>query len=399
MSSPADLDLQWIRKPKTAACVIFVHGILSGGEQCWRYDPQTSWPQLLADEDKFKDVGIGVFSYRTDVRSRTYSVGDVVDSLREALDLSDLEQVKQLIFVCHSLGGIVVRRFIVVEQAKFIARKIEIGLFLVASPSIGSKDANGLYLLSLVAGNSQAQALRFSQGNEWLNDLDKDFINLLGGGRLSIKGKELVEDQAIKLKKWFGLTRQIVEPFSAARYFAESYKVPYSDHSTIVKPKDKDARQHLVLCRFIENMIRPRSQSYLADVNPYETGQAQKLLERLENRLSAEDVQKHPAALVLVNEALLETRRYMTYRREGGERNGETEDQLSKMWVEAAKAVQNYDSKLAELCWVKGHGWADETVWEDPRYKNLPIRLNDMLDRLLYSQTRAAKKRVAAIAS
>src|SRR4029077_2808067 len=103
----------------------------------------------------------GVFSYRTDVKSRTYRVGDVVDSLREALDLSDLEQLKQLIFVCHSLGGIVVRRFIVVEQAKFIARKIAIGLFLVASPSIGSKDANALYLLSLVAGNSQAQALRF----------------------------------------------------------------------------------------------------------------------------------------------------------------------------------------------------------------------------------------------
>ena len=399
MSSPADLDLQWIRKPKTATCVLFVHGILSGGEQCWRYDPQTSWPQLLADEDKFNDVGVGVFSYRTDVKSRTYRVGDVVDSLREALDLSDLEQVKQLIFVCHSLGGIVVRRFIVVEQAKFIARKIEIGLFLVASPSIGSKDANALYLLSLVAGNSQAQALRFSQRNEWLNDLDKDFINLLGGGGLSIKGKELVEDQAITLKRWFGLKRQIVEPFSAARYFAESYKVPYSDHSTIVKPKDKDARQHRVLCRFIENMIRPRPQSYLANVNPFETGQAKGLLEQLEHKLSSEDVQKHRSALVSVNEALLETRRYLTYRREGGERNGETEDQLSQMWAEAGTAIQNYDSELARLCWVKGHGWADETVWKDSRYKNLPIGLNDMLDRLLYSEESIGKKRVAAIAS
>jgi len=392
MSPPAGLDLQWIRKPETPTCVIFVHGILSGGEKCWRYDPQTSWPQLLADEDKLKDVGVGVFSYRTDVNSRTYSVGDVVDSLREALDLSDLEQVNRLIFVCHSLGGIVVRRFIVVEQAKFIARKIEIGLFLVASPSIGSKDANALFLLSVVAGNSQAQALRFSQKNEWLNDLDKEFINLLGGGKLSIKGKELVEDQPTKIKKWLGLKRQIVEPFSAARYFPESYKVPYSDHSTIVKPQDNGARQHLVLCRFIENMIRPRPQSYLANVNPFDTGQAKELLEQLEKKLSSEGVQKHRIALVSVNEALLETRRYLTHRREGGERKGETEDQLSKMWVEAGNAVQSYDSKLAQLCWVKGHGWADETVWEDPRYKDLPIRLNDMLDQLLYSQERIAKK-------
>jgi hypothetical protein len=399
MSSPADLGLQWIRKPKTATCVIFVHGILSGGEKCWRHDPQTSWPQLLADDDKLKDIGVGVFSYRTDVNSRTYSVGDVVDSLREALDLSEVEQVNRLIFVCHSLGGIVVRRFIVVEQAKFIARKIEIGLFLVASPSIGSKDANDLFLLSAIAGNSQAQALRFSQKNEWLNDLDKEFINLLGGGKLSIKGKELVEDQAIKLKKWFGLNRQIVEPVAAARYFAESYKVPYSDHSTIVKPKDKDAMQHRVLCRFIENMIRPRPQSYLANVNPYDTGHAKELLEQLENKLNAEDAQKHRDALVSVNEALLETRRYLTYRREGGERNGEKEEQLSNLWRDAGTSIQSYDSDLARLCWVKGHGWADETVWEDPRYKNLPIRLNDMLDRLLYSQESVGKKKAAAIAS
>jgi hypothetical protein len=283
-----------------------------------------------------------------------------------------------------------------VEQAKFIARKIEIGLFLVASPSIGSKDANDLFLLSTIAGNSQAQALRFSQKNEWLNDLDKEFINLLGGGKLSIKGKELVEDQAIKLKKWFGLNRQIVEPFAAARYFAESYKVPYSDHSTIVKPKDKDAMQHRVL---IENMIRPRPQSYLANVNPYDTGHAKELLEQLENKLNAEDAQKHRDALVSVNEALLETRRYLTYRREGGERNGEKEEQLSNLWRDAGTSIQSYDSDLARLCWVKGHGWADETVWEDPRYKNLPIRLNDMLDRLLYSQESVGKKKVAAIAS
>jgi hypothetical protein len=117
-----------------------------------------------------------------------------------------------------------------------------------------------------------------------------------------------------------------------------------------------------------------------------------------ENKLNAEDVQKQRAALVSVNEALLETRRYLKYRHDGGDRNGETEDQLSLMWVEAGNAVQNYDSKLAQLCWVKGHGWADETVWEDPRYKDLPIRLNDMLDRLLYSQESIGRKRVAAIA-
>jgi glycerol kinase len=77
-------------------------------------------------------------------------------------------------------------------------------------------------------------------------------MNLKDARRLSIKGKELVEDKFIRLPIVGRLVRnfwrkQIVEPFSAARYFGDAYKVEHSDHSTIAQPENGDAIQGLVI--------------------------------------------------------------------------------------------------------------------------------------------------------
>jgi pimeloyl-ACP methyl ester carboxylesterase len=243
-----DFGLHCIQKPRSDLSIVFVHGFLSGGEAAWG---QPSWPELLAKEPEVHNAGVFVFSYQTALSSRTYSIGDVVDALREHFNLEGLWEQSRLVFVCHSMGGIVVRRFIVVNQAKFIERSYPLGLFLVASPSLGSRDANLAGLLALLLQHTQALALRFSQTNTWLNDLDRDFINLKESGRLPLVGKELVEDRPIPVRRWFGLRRQVVEPFAAAKYFGEAFKVPGSDHISISKPETSGAVQHQLLKLFI----------------------------------------------------------------------------------------------------------------------------------------------------
>jgi hypothetical protein len=89
--------------------------------------------------------------------------------------------------------------------------------------------------------------------------LDKEFLNLKESSGLRIKGKELIEDKFIALKKFWG--RQVVEPFSGARYFGEPFKVPASDHFSIAKPIDSGAIQHRLLCRFVlENQRAVRTE-------------------------------------------------------------------------------------------------------------------------------------------
>jgi len=250
---------EWIRRAQGAASAVFVHGILSSGETCWRNDNGTYWPDLLQNETELGSLGIYVFTYETGIFSGSYGLGDIVDALNVHLGLDGVLESKRLIFVCHSMGGIVVRRFIVEQAVGLIEAEKEIDLFLVASPSLGSSYADWLSRLVQLVGNVQADALRFVRSNEWLKDLDKDFMNLKERGKLKIKGRELVEDRFVEIKKiplWMFWKRQVVEFSSAARYFGESFKVPISDHFSIAKPKDKTAIQHRLLCRFVsENVL------------------------------------------------------------------------------------------------------------------------------------------------
>jgi pimeloyl-ACP methyl ester carboxylesterase len=236
--------------------IVFVHGILSSGESAWG---QPSWPELLAAESEFDGIGIYVFTYQTSLRSRTYGIADVAEFLREHLRLNNLLAMRKIVFVCHSMGGIAVRRYLVANQRELIAKKLKIGLLLVASPSLGSRDANMLSLLSFALQHTQAAVLRFSQANTSLDELHRDFRTLLAGGELSVEGRELTEDRPIAIKRWFGLWRQVVEPFAASQYFTspgcEPFRVPGSDHASIVKPLQNDAVQHLMLKRFISERI------------------------------------------------------------------------------------------------------------------------------------------------
>jgi len=242
---------KWITTtPNTDISVVFVHGVLSDGNSCWTNENGSYWPKLLDSESNLGSLGIYAFTYHTGFFSGSYSLGDIVDALKEHMKLDGVFKSRRLIFVCHSMGGIVVRKFIVERAAELIQEQKEIGLFLVASPSLGSSYADWLSPLARTLGHSQADALRFVRNNVWLSDLDKEFKNLKESGRLKITGKELVEDKFIFLDKLIG--RQVVERFAGAVYFGESFKVPGSDHFSIAKPADKAAVQHRLLFDFIQ---------------------------------------------------------------------------------------------------------------------------------------------------
>ena len=256
---------EWVRKPAGETSVVFVHGILSSGEECWRNSNGAYWPELLQQEPELSEPGIYVYTYQTGIFSGTYSISDIVDDLKERLfNVDKVINNHQIIFVCHSMGGIVVRKFIVERILDIKKQNLSIGLFLVASPSLGSDYANYVKLLSNLVGNAQAKALGFSQKNNWLNELDKEFKNIKESGKLNIQGKELIEDKPTIFKTTILKTlfkKQIVEPFSAARYFGDPYKVPGSDHSSIAKPESKEAIQHRLLVEFIKKIAQQESTS------------------------------------------------------------------------------------------------------------------------------------------
>jgi pimeloyl-ACP methyl ester carboxylesterase len=376
-----DFGLHCIRRAVGDTMIVFVHGILSSGEHAWG---KPSWPDLLARERELSDAGIYVFTYRTGARSRTYSISNAASALLEHIRIVDITKMRKLVFVCHSMGGLVVRRLFVAYRDELGAKDPTIGLFLVASPSLGSRDASMLSLLSYALQHTQLAALRFSQSNTWLEDLHTDFKALLGSGRLRIEGRELLEDRPLAVKRWFGLWRQVVEPFAAAQYFnkqgCEPFKVPGSDHDSIAKPLHSQAIQHLMLKKFILELIMPQYEVTLVPIDENETRQAYEAVSRLQPKLA--QVTSRPEALGKLQQALFETRQYVERSRRGEPRDAAAEQRLAQLWNDTGHTLSKFDSELASLCWIKGHGWADERLWNDPRFDRLPVQLDDMLHRL-----------------
>jgi pimeloyl-ACP methyl ester carboxylesterase len=247
----------WFRKPKpgvTSTTIIFVHGVLSNSDDCWRHPDGGYWPQLIGEHPSLNDAGIYLFGYKTSKFSGSFNLDNVIDTLKEQLILDGVLNSGRLIFVCHSMGGIIARKYILLRKNDFIESGKEIGLFLVASPSLGSDYATWISFLAKRLGHSQADALRFSQSNLWLNDLNRQFRDMLDERQILLRGKELIEDRFVILSNFF--RKQVVEPFSGAAYFGNSFKVPDSDHFSIAKPKDANAIQRRLLCKFIEDMDR-----------------------------------------------------------------------------------------------------------------------------------------------
>ncbi len=242
----------WIRKSSDGLAVVFLHGVLSSGETCWTASSGASWPSLLADEAALARLGIYVYSYETGIFSGSYRLGDVVDTLKELMRLDGLFDCRGVVFVAHSMGGIIARKLLVERASDFTG--CALGLFLVASPSIGSSYANYIAPLARLIGHSQADALRFSQQNAWLMDLDKEFTNLKEERLLSIVGKEIIEDKFILLPGL--IQKQVVEPFAGAKYFGEAIKIAGSNHFSIAKPASADALQNRLLVRFLEEFSK-----------------------------------------------------------------------------------------------------------------------------------------------
>lgn len=243
----------WQRQSTADTAVVFVHGVLSDGETCWRNKNGTFWPQLLVDESGITDTGVYVFTYETGLFSGSYSITDAADALYEFMRVDKVLGNKNLIFICHSLGGIVARKMMTRYADELATAVRHIGLFLVASPSMGSAYADWLAPLARLMEHEQAAVLRFVEHNPALRELDWDFKNLRDSNKFVISGRELVEDKFVVFRKF--LFKQVVKPFAGSVYFAKPFKVPNSDHFTIAKPASADSIQHRILTGFITDFL------------------------------------------------------------------------------------------------------------------------------------------------
>lgn len=209
---------------------------------------------MLQDDPRFAGVGIYIAQYHTQIDSGDYAISQCTNEIfRDLTFQSDGGTVplssRQIIFICHSLGGILIRRLLEIHKAIFINRSI--GLILMGSPSIGSDYANMFKYVSWAYGNRIGSQLK--KNSSILEDLDSRFRTMIHKNELpGLMGIELVEHHGMVRYKWLPFLRlkPVVTIESAARYFGEACLIPETNHSTLVKPETIESPAYVHLLRF-----------------------------------------------------------------------------------------------------------------------------------------------------
>src|ERR1043166_6341446 len=170
----------WYRRTSSGRVIVFVHGVLSDSRNCWLSDEAPSggyWPKIVGADVRFESFGIFLGGYYTAVDAGQYEIRNSADELLSALQRVDeagnapVISNDEIIFVCHSTGGIVVRYILVHHTDLFRDKKI--GLVLIASPSLGSTWANWAGMLTSLYGHAVGSQLK---ARSWsLRELDAAF--------------------------------------------------------------------------------------------------------------------------------------------------------------------------------------------------------------------------------
>jgi len=261
----------WIKDTRSDTVVVFLHGIWSDAVSAWLTtseapsDPCFYWPDLLVgDTTYFKDVDVFVAGYYSSADSGTYTIADaamqVFTALSVPLDGHDLAPLhrKNILFLAHSLGGIVIRQTLQANSAAFDGHKI--GLALMGSPTKGSDYAKGI---SDWLGSYYSNALLrdLSTDSPVLGEIDNSFRQWLEVRRASQQTVSIAEfyESTFPAKgctllvfcKWVSVQMPpIVEQSAWGRYDPQARRIGNTDHLTLVKPTQRDSGIHAEIRRF-----------------------------------------------------------------------------------------------------------------------------------------------------
>lgn len=230
--------------------ILFVHGL--GG------DSETSWgqfPQLIRnDEELHKNYDIDFYSYPTSIFpislfKKGPKIQEIANGLRTMIN-NRFDNYLSIGIVCHSLGGLIARKYLLDEIKRGNKTRIN-KLLLYAVPNNGANlAAIGKYLA--FRNRQIAQICK-----------DSDLIELLNEDWFQLEIANFVE-----VKYVIGSLDQIVDERSAKNYWGNLNIETIIDkgHIDIVKPCSYNDLAFLVLKKFLGDFEPPAISGKLIEI-------------------------------------------------------------------------------------------------------------------------------------
>lgn len=154
---------KYIKRTNAETVVVFVPGLRSDSVSTWTNDrTHAYWPDLISRDPAFRDSDVYTYAYSS---ARTRSIDEVVEELNIRLTADEVFRAhKRVVFVCHSLGGLVVRAYLLRYRNQ--AAQVPL-IFLLSPPSTGAALARLKLSLGEIPINGVDNGFLTSLNQEW----------------------------------------------------------------------------------------------------------------------------------------------------------------------------------------------------------------------------------------
>lgn len=260
------------RDPCRKADIIFVHGLGGGSHSTWRYgkDGESDhffWPDELGK--KLTNCGVWSLGYSAGMNHWFSDEGLAIDdrAANVALKLASKEEAgfgrRPLIFITHSMGGLVVKEFVTGARSLGVQDWITVadavkGIVFLGTPHHGS------YIASIAKGfaallRTQEHVKQMTFSGPALDKLHRAFVKWQSQSKCPVES--YVETRGIARTGWLGVRRLlpsvvVVPRISGDPSLAECacYPIP-ADHITLVKPNGPESDVYAGVLRFVQKTL------------------------------------------------------------------------------------------------------------------------------------------------
>ena len=164
-------DVVAVRNSGKDMALVFVHGVLSDPDGAFT-NGDVFWPKLLLVDPLFDDVDVYTYGYGSEWLQPGLTVKELANDMHLALTSHRLpERYKRIAFICHSMGGLVTRAYLVMHRD---ALKDKIAfLYFFGTPSSGSQIAT---IGEMFLPNTQLKDMSPSVGDDFLRGLQEMWL-------------------------------------------------------------------------------------------------------------------------------------------------------------------------------------------------------------------------------
>jgi hypothetical protein len=206
--------------------IVFVHGVLGDSQATWT-NGTTYWPTMLAADHAFDGADIFVYAYPTSLWA-TLSPDELAENLRLQLNAHGVSNHQRIVFLTHSLGGLVTRAYLL--KNRYAAEHTAFAYFY-STPTEGSQVAS---LATLLSRNPQFGNMKPIDADNYLGNLLRQWLSAQ---------YKISSYCAYEKRSTYGLS---IVTFQSASALCNRPLDPIdTNHIDIVKPSNSDAYSYL----------------------------------------------------------------------------------------------------------------------------------------------------------